>query len=295
MKEEFIIDKYNPKRDKAQIELMLLNNNYLIKRFNNDEECNKDNILVALVEATPIGYLSFSGFDRRPQATLFVSEKYDAMNIGSMLIKKYESILIPNEKVEHTIFTCFHCDNELIRVFKNNGYRLYFSEFLMERISESFPLDEITVRNYDDNDYFQWDRICELALYHLRQMIGVYPSYFYIPAEWEREKFANNKDNMFVMIVDNTIVAIGEIEGNLIHRVAVSVEHQSRGYGRAFVKYLINEILSRGEDKVILEVAKDNFAKTLYESLGFKETKFYQHYVKYFRPDTRLSAPPDNY
>ncbi|WP_158081850.1 GNAT family N-acetyltransferase [Paenibacillus selenitireducens] len=42
------------------------------------------------------------------------------------------------------------------------------------------------------------------------------------------------------------------------------------GYGTAFVKFLINEIINRGEDKVILEVAKDNFAKRLYESLGFK-------------------------
>ena len=82
-----------------------------------------------------------------------------------------------------------------------------------------------------------------------------------------------------------------------INCVAVSIEHQSRGYGRALVKFLVNEIISRGEDKVILEVAKGNFVKTLYDSdsLGFKETALYHKYIKYFRPDTRLSAPPDNY
>jgi len=41
LKEEFIIQKYNPQRDKAQIELMLLNNNYLFKRFSNDKESNR--------------------------------------------------------------------------------------------------------------------------------------------------------------------------------------------------------------------------------------------------------------
>lgn len=196
-----------------------------------------------------------------------------------------------NECFVTTIFSLI----ELIRTFEHNGYRLYFSEFVMERIGESLPLDHIVVRNYDDHDYFQWDRICELALYDLRQRIGMYPSFFYKPVEWEREKFEDNKDNMFVMVVDNTIVATGEIEGNRIHRVTVSIEHQSRGYGRAFVKFLVNEIISRGEEKVILEVAKGNFAKTLYESLGFKETEYYHHYVKYFRTETRLSAPPDNY
>ncbi|MBT2288505.1 hypothetical protein J7E73_05020 [Paenibacillus albidus] len=39
--------------------------------------------------------------------------------------------------------------------------------------------------------------------------------------EWEREKYANNKDNQYVMIVDNTVVAKGTIEGNQIAQVAV--------------------------------------------------------------------------
>ncbi|MEK4480635.1 MULTISPECIES: GNAT family N-acetyltransferase [unclassified Paenibacillus] len=95
----------------------------------------------------------------------------------------------------------------------------------------------------------------------MRQRVGMYPSFFYKPVEWEREQYAENKDNMFVMIVDETIVAVGKIAGNKISMVAISIEHQSRGYGRSFVKFLINEIISRGEDKAILEVVKGNFAK----------------------------------
>jgi hypothetical protein len=232
---DFLIQKYNPQRGKAQIELMLIKNNYLMKKLYKDEESNKDNILVALVNTTPIGFLSFNGFDRKPQATLYVNKEYEAMDIGSMLIKEYERMLIHNEKVEHTVFTCFYSDIELISLLENNGYRLYLSSYIMERIGKSFPSDNIIVRNYEENDYFDWDRICELAFYHMRQRIGIYPSFFYKPVEWEREKYAKNKDNEFVMIVDNTVVAIGTIEGNKICCVAVSIEHQSRGYGKAFV------------------------------------------------------------
>lgn len=292
---QIIIQKYDPQRDKAQIERMLLNYNHLLNIFYNDEKGNKDNILVALNNTTTIGFLSFNGFGRKPQAILYVNKEYEAADIGSMLIQEYEKMLIPNEKVEHTLFTCSHRDTDLISLLDNNGYRLYLSSYIMERKGESFPSDNIIVRNYEENDYFEWDRICELAFYHMRQRIGLYPSFFYKPVEWEREQFAQNKNNMFVMIVDNTIVAIGKIEGNKICTVAISIEHQSRGYGRVFVKYLVNEIISRGEEKVILDVAKGNFAKTLYESLGFEETAFYHHYIKYFRPDTRLSAPPDDY
>lgn len=290
-----LIQRYNSQRDKTQIELLLHNNNDLLNIFYNDEETNKDNILVALIDTTIIGFLSFNGFGRKPQATLFVSQEYESIGIGSMLIKEYEKMLIHNEKVEHTVFTCLYSDTELINTLDSNGYRLYFSSYIMERTGEAFPSKDIFVRNYEEKDYFEWDRICELAFYHMRQRIGMYPPFFYTPVEWEREQFAKNKDNMFVMIVDNTIVAIGKIKGNEISIIAVSIEHQSRGYGRYFVEFLVNEIISRGEDKVLLEVVKGNFAKTLYESLGFKETTFYHQYIKYFRPDTRLSAPPANY
>ncbi|MBT2288506.1 hypothetical protein J7E73_05025 [Paenibacillus albidus] len=56
------------------------------------------------------------------------------------------------------------------------------------------------------------------------------------------------------------------------------------------MEFLVNEINSRGEEKVSLDVAKGNFAKKLYESLGFKETDLFHYYVKYVRPETRLSA-----
>ncbi|WP_340009083.1 GNAT family N-acetyltransferase [Paenibacillus sp. FSL K6-0276] len=291
----FLIHKYSPLRDKAQIERLLLHNNDLLKIFCQDEETNKDNILVALIKDTLLGFLSFNGFGRKPQATLFVSNEYDIMDVGSKLIEEYEKVLIHNELVEHTVFNVLSSDVELITVLERNNYRVYFTSYIMERMGDPFPSENILVRNYEENDYFEWDRVCELAFYHMRQRIGMYPSFFYTPVEWEREQFTKNKDNMFVMTVDGTIVAIGKIAGNKISIVAISIEHQSRGYGRAFVKFLVNEIIRKGEDKVTLEVVKGNFAKSLYESLGFKETEMYHNYIKYFRPDTRLSAPPENY
>ncbi|MNB99697.1 ribosomal-protein-alanine N-acetyltransferase [compost metagenome] len=291
----FLIQKYSPQRDKAQIEHMLLHNKDLLKSFYQNEESNRENIVVAIMNDTSIGFLSFNGFGRKPQAILFVNKEYDTMEVGSKLIEEYENMLIHNETVEHTVFNVLSSNAQLISVLEKNNYRVYFAIYNMERTGAPFPSENILVRNYEEKDYFEWDRVCELAFYHMRQRVGMYPSFFYKPVEWEREQYAENKDNMFVMIVDETIVAVGKIAGNKISMVAISIEHQSRGYGRSFVKFLINEIISRGEDKVILEVVKGNFAKALYESLGFKETEIYHNYIKYFRPDTRLSAPPENY
>ncbi len=256
-----LIEKYQPPRDRERIEHMLLNRKDLLTNFYKDEASNKDNILVASVNTVLAGFLSFNGFGRKPQATLYVSKEHDAMNIGSILVTEYEKMLIHNEQVEHTLF--INCSDDSIKLLENQGYRLYFSSYIMERTGELFPQADIRVRNYDDEDYLAWDRICELAFYHMRQRVGMYPSYFYTPVEWEREQFAKNKDNMFVMTVDDTIVAIGKIDGNKISIVAVSIEHQSRGYGRPFVQFLVNEIVGRGEDKAVLEVVKGNFAKKL--------------------------------
>lgn len=289
------LHKYNPQRDKTQIEKLLIKNNDLLLHFYKDEENNKDHILVALINTRVAGFLSFNGFGRRPQATLFVSMEDEGADIGSMLLEEYENKLIHNEVVEHTIFTFNESNNALKLLLENHGYRLYFSSYMMERIGPPFSSEPIQVRQYEEKDYLAWDRICELAFFHMRERIGMYPSFFYTPVEWEREQFAKNKENMFVMLIDNQIVAIGKIDGPKICTVAIAIEHQSRGYGRALIKFLVNEILRRGEDKVILEVVKGNFAKALYEDLGFKETALHLSYVKYFRPDTRLSAPPDNY
>lgn len=68
----FLIHKYSPLRDKEQIERLLVHNNDLLKIFCQDEWINKDNILVALIKDTLIGFLSFNGFGRKPQATLFL-------------------------------------------------------------------------------------------------------------------------------------------------------------------------------------------------------------------------------
>ncbi|MBY3620673.1 GNAT family N-acetyltransferase [Acinetobacter sp. CUI P1] len=291
----FLIHKYSPLRDKVQIERLLVHNNDLLRIFCQDEGINKDNILVALIKDTLIGFLSFNGFGRKPQATLYVSNEYDIVDVGSKLIEEYEKVLIHNELVEHTVFNVLSSDVELITVLERNDYRIYFTSYIMERMGAPFPSENIVVRNYEENDYFEWDRVCELAFFHMRQRIGMYPSFFYTPVEWEREQFKKNKDNMFVMTVNDTIVAIGKIAGNKISIVAISIEHQSRGYGRAFVKFLVNEIIRKGENKVTLEVVKGNFAKSLYESLGFEETEIYHNYIKYFRPDTRLSSPPENY
>lgn len=114
----FLIQKYSPQRDKAQIEHMLLHNKDLLKSFYQNEESNRENIVIAIMNDTSIGFLSFNGFGRKPQAILFVNNEYDTMEVGSKLIEEYENMLIHNETVEHTVFNVLSNNAQLISVLE---------------------------------------------------------------------------------------------------------------------------------------------------------------------------------
>jgi ribosomal protein S18 acetylase RimI-like enzyme len=150
----------------------------------------------------------------------------------------------------------------------------------------------ISIRQYEDDDYLICHSISEIAFFKMHELVGILPSYYFPPNEKERKSFVENRNNIFVMLIDGEIVAVGVIGGSELRHVCVRPDLQSRGYGRAFVSFLVNEIMRRGEKIVKLGVVKGNPAKKLYESLGFKEKSLYHWLTKYYKPDTRLSRPP---
>lgn len=163
----------------------------------------------------------------------------------------------------------------------------------MEREGEILTESNISVRKYEDDDYLKFHSIREATFYKMRKRVGILPSYYNAPEESEGKSFLENRNNRFVMLVDGEIAAIRVIDGSELRQVAVRQDIQSHGYGRTFVSFLVNEIMRRGEKIVKLGVAKGNPAKKLYESLGFKEKSLYHYVKKYYRPDSRLSKPPN--
>lgn len=107
-------------------------------------------------------------------------------------------------------------------------------------------------------------------------------------------RFAEDRSNRFVMLIDGEIAAVGIIDGVELSHVSVRLDLQSRGYGRAFISFLVNEIVRRGWEIVTLGVVKGNPAIKLYKSLGFKAKSLNHWVTKYYKPDTRLSRPPSD-
>jgi ribosomal protein S18 acetylase RimI-like enzyme len=289
--EHLIIEPYKPERDNASITAMLCGN----EQFNVFQQSDKilsDGIFVARYNDLTVAFLSFDGFRRRSLTTIFVNQEYRRMGIGAALMAKADKILFQNVAVERSIGVCIDGDRCSLQFVYKHGYYISYSSFMMEREGVPLPESNISVRPYEDDDYVICHNICEIAFYQMHERVGILPSYYYPPNETERMRFAKDKNNRFVMLIDGEIMAVGIINGFELSHVSVRPDLQSRGYGRAFISFLVNEIMRRGGKIVTLGVVKGNPAIKLYKNLGFKEKSLNHWVTKYYKPDTRLSRPP---
>ncbi|MGO4106438.1 GNAT family N-acetyltransferase [Paenibacillus sp. YAF4_2] len=290
--ENVTIESYEPNRDRTVIRDMLSKDKPFEDMFQVSESVHSDGILVARHNGVTVGFLSFDGFQRATDTTIYVRKEFRRSGIGTKLMRQAEQLLSQQEVVERSLGICMDGDHSSLQFVYKNGYYITHSAYMMERVGELLPESNIVVRQYEDVDYSICQKISQLAFFIMREQTGILPSYYLPPSESERKSFIDNRHNRFVMLVDGEIVAVGVIGGNELRHVSVRPGLQSRGYGRAFVAYLVNEIIRRGEPIVKLGVGKGNFAKKLYESLGFRD-KFLNHWVtRYYRLDSRLSRPP---
>lgn len=284
-----IIEPYKPERDKASITAMLFGN----EPFTVFKQSHKyDGRFVARYNDVPVAFLSIDNLKRRALTTIFVSKEYRRMGIGAVLMAKADQLLSENEAVERSIGVCMEGDRCSLQFLYKHGYYTSYSSYLMEREGAPLPESNISVRQYEEDDYEICHHIREIAFYQMHERAGILPSYYFPPNDTERKRFADDRNNRFVMLLDGEIAAVGIIDGSELSHVSVRPNVQSRGYGRAFVSFLINEIMRRGEKNVKLWVVKGNPAKRLYESLGFKEKSLSHWVTKYYKPDSRLSRPP---
>ncbi|MDR0271384.1 GNAT family N-acetyltransferase [Paenibacillus sp.] len=290
------IDYYKPERDQADIRTMLRGEEYFNERFQENEANTHDGIFVARYSGLTVGFLSLNNYKRGRGAgtTIFVSTEYRRLGVGTKLIEKADQLLSQYNVVERSMGACLDGDRSSLQFLYKNGYYTDYSMYFMEREGEPFTESNFAIRQYEDDDYLTWHSISQIAFYKMREQVGILPSFYYTSSESERKSFLENKNNRFVMLVDSEIVAIGSIAFNEVHHVAVRTDLQSRGYGRAIVSFLVNEIMRRGEKTVKLGVVKGNPAKNLYDRLGFKEKSLYHFVNRYYRPDTRLSGPPSD-
>jgi mycothiol synthase len=118
------------------------------------------------------------------------------------------------------------------------------------------------------------------AFHEMRVRVGCFPdSVIAQPSEKERRAWKEDAENRFVLEINGQIVAYSHLSGNELSSISVRTDFQRLGIGRKFVMYLCNEIYQRGNAKVDLWCVVGNYARNLYDILGFKE-KYIKEFIR---------------
>jgi mycothiol synthase len=175
----------------------------------------------------------------------------------------------------------FHADNSAASAFAQKmGYGPYFSSACMRRAGDPFPLGPLPVRQYEDEDYLACQALNARAFHEMRIRVGRSPdSAIAQPSEKERKDWFEDAENRFVYEENGEIVALGHLDGNELSSISVHTEFHGRGIGRRFVMFLCNEMFRRGNTTVQLWCVVGNYARNLYESLGFR-VKYIAEFVR---------------
>ncbi|WP_282936567.1 GNAT family N-acetyltransferase [Paenibacillus sp. RC67] len=203
--------------------------------------------------------------------TVFVAPQFRRQGIGSAMVKYAENELRAggSQKVR----TSFRTGHQSSLAFASKlGYDKYFSSAYMQRTGDAFPLEKLPVRLYRDEDYLASQSLYAAAFHEMRVRVGSFPdSVIAQPSEKERRAWKEDADDRFVYEINGEIVAYSHLSGNELSSVSVRSDFQGLGIGRKFVLYLCNEIHQRGSTTVHLWCVVGNYARSLYDSLGFKE------------------------
>ncbi|TNJ62266.1 GNAT family N-acetyltransferase [Paenibacillus hemerocallicola] len=219
--------------------------------------------LVALAQVNEPGSQSY--------LTVFVAPQFRRQGIGSAMVKYAENELRAGGTQK--IRSSFREGHQSSPAFAHKlGYVKYFSSALMQRTGELFSLEELPVRLYTDEDYIASQSLYAAAFHEMRVRVGCFPdSVIAQPSEKERRTWKEDAKNRFVYEINGKIVAYSHLSGNELSSISVRTDFQGLGIGRKFVMYLCNEIYQRGSASVDLWCVVGNYARNLYDSLGFKE------------------------
>jgi mycothiol synthase len=235
--------------------------------------------ITALIEDKLVALAQVNEPASQSYLTVFVSPQFRRQGIGSAMLKYAETKLRAGgtQKVRSS----FRAGHQSSLAFACKlGYDKYFSSALMQRTGDPFPLEELPVRLYTNEDYLASQSLYAKAFHEMRVRVGCFPdSVIAQPSEIERRAWNEDAEDRFVYEINGEIVAYSHLSGNELSSISVRTDFQGLGIGKKFVMYLCNEIYQRGSANVDLWCVVGNYARNLYDSLGFKE-KYIMEFVR---------------
>ena len=138
------------------------------------------------------------------------------------------------------------------------------------------------MKKYEDTYFEQYIKVVQESYYELHKTNDLKP---YIATKDIVLKYKlNNKENVFIALENDQIVASVTIGKGTIDNLMVSPDFQGKGYGKQALQFGVNKLLNQGYDVVhICYMEGNTSAEKLYSSLGFKHLQTTHVYRKFAR------------
>ena len=134
---------------------------------------------------------------------------------------------------------------------------------------------DLPVRQYRDEDFLEAFTLADEAFHKMRLETGCFPeSTTTPPNDKYRQRFAETAEERYVYELDGNIIGYAKLDGDELDIICIRISHQGEGFGRNFLKYMINLMIDSGiKEPCLWCVVGNKKARKLYDSLGFKEVR----------------------
>ncbi len=233
---------------------------------------NDEDIHVILLQDEAIGLATLYDGGGDGYLYIFIFAEYRNHGYGyaaAMLAEQQFQSSKPKE-----IYTSYSTKDETARKFAAKcGFAQKYASACMTYHGERFALPELPVRQYEDADYMDAFSLYAQAFHKMRLETGCFPgSVPKEPSDKSRKFWAESLQDRFVYIADHEIVGYAHLEGPELSSVSIKISQQGKGFGKNFVRYLVNHLMENGSDAPCLWcVVGNKKARHLYDSLGFTE------------------------
>jgi len=219
----------------------------------------KDHSLVGVMEITE---------SHEPFLYVYINTPYRRQGIGGAALSLGEQRVSSQAERFRTFYRLDHPEQKLFA--SKHGYKRVYSSTFMEYSGDSFEIASLPIRGYNDDDYEIAHDLYARAFHEMRTRVGFFPeSVVESSSETMRKQWAATKQERYVYTQDGIVVGYAHVVGNDIGSISVDPQKQGQGIGRLFLKYLVNEIIGQGYASVLLACVVGNWAKRLYDSVGF--------------------------
>lgn len=250
---------------------------------------NNKNIKIIVYDDNETGLIGFSSFriwgkdKNKADVDTYVVPCSRRKGIGTLLyneIMKYTAEMNLN-----FISTRFRVDkDDATLLYKKLGYEKWYGEHDLFYNGSEQPKSDLRFVTYEDKYFEQYAEGLRTSFYEMRKENDFQPYLCCELNKEKREEFLNNKDNLFLLLNNENLIASVIVYNNGdLDDIFVVQSYQGKGYGKIIVQFAINKAINGGINNIRLRAIEWNKrALNLYRSLGFDIVQT-THYYRLFK------------